>query len=129
MRSLLYLAGMLLLSLICSTAYASHNRAGEITYAWLYGSTYQITVITYTKDDSGVDRCELEVFWGDGDSDKLLRSNGNPSTLCGLNVGEGVIVGTNIRRNEYLGVHTYPGPGQYRITMLDPKRNGGHQHA
>jgi len=123
LRFLSYLAVMLLLSVICSTVYASHNRAGEITYAWLYGSTYQITVITYTKADSQADRCELEVFWGDGDRDTLLRSNGDSNTVCGLNVGEGVIVGTNIRRNEYVGVHTYPGPGVYRITMLDPNRN------
>ncbi|MBL4753043.1 MAG: hypothetical protein JKY52_05500, partial [Flavobacteriales bacterium] len=123
MRSFSYLAGLLLLSIICSTVYASHNRAGEITYAWLYGSTYQITVITYTKDDSNVNRCDLEVFWGDGGSDVLSRSNGNLSTLCNVNVGEGVMVGTNIRRNEYVGVHTYPGPGLYRITMLDPNRN------
>jgi len=123
MRSFLYLAGILLLSTFCSTAYASHNRAGEITYAWLFGSTYQITVITYTKDDSPADRCELEVFWGDGDRDTLLRSNGDSNTVCGLNVGEGVMVGSNIRRNEYVGVHTFPGPGVYRITMLDPNRN------
>ena len=33
------------------------------------------------------------------------------------------MVGVNIRKNEYIGIHTYPGPGIYRITMLDPNRN------
>jgi len=124
--SLSYLAGILLLSLVSSSVYASHNRAGEITYRWLYGSTYEITVVTYTKDSSPADRCELEVYWGDGDRDTLTRVNGDSNTICALNVGEGEIVGglgSDIRMNIYIGIHTYPGPGVYRITMLDPNRN------
>jgi len=122
-RSLLYLIAILCLNLLGSDVLASHNRAGEITYRWLYGKTYEIKVVTYTKVDSPADRCELEVYWGDGDRDTLNRTNGDQNTVCGLNVGEGLDLGDNIRMNEYKGIHTYPGPGVYVITMLDPNRN------
>ena len=111
--------------LLSIQAYASHNRAGEITYEWVSGSTYKLTVTTYTKDDSPADRCDLEVNWGDGKIDTLYRANGVTGNACGPNVGDGEIVGTNIRKNIYIGYHTYPGPGIYTITMLDPNRNDG----
>ncbi|HIA05730.1 MAG TPA: T9SS type B sorting domain-containing protein [Flavobacteriales bacterium] len=122
-KSLIYLVGIVCLCVLGTYTYASHNRAGEITYKWLSGTSYEITVVTYTKDDSPADRCELEVYWGDGERDTLNRSNGDSNTICGFNVGEGEMVGVNIRKNEYIGIHTYPGPGIYRITMLDPNRN------
>ena len=104
---------------------ASHNRAGEITYEWVAGSTYKLTVTTYTKDESPADRCELEVNWGDGNLDTLYRVNGILGNECPTNVGDGELVATNIRKNIYIGYHTYPGPGIYTITMLDPNRNEG----
>ena len=55
---------------------ASHNRAGEITYQWMSGYTYKITVVTYTKESSPADRCELEIAWGDDKIDTILRVNG-----------------------------------------------------
>lgn len=56
-----------------SNAKATHNRAGEITYKWLYGYTYQIKVTTYTKIGPNVaDRCEDTVYFGDGDRKSVV---------------------------------------------------------
>lgn len=95
--------------------YATHNRAGEIIYRQLNNLTYEATVITYTKiqDELGrpsVSRDSLEVFWGDGTSDKLPRSRDRE------------LIDDNILRNEYKGTHTYNGPATYTISMSDPNR-------
>ncbi|MBL4656923.1 MAG: gliding motility-associated C-terminal domain-containing protein [Flavobacteriales bacterium] len=121
-RPLSYLVALIFLTLLGLEALASHNRAGEITYRWLFGTTYEFTVVTYTKDNSPADRCSLEVYWGDGDRDTLLRVNGTQNN-CGSGIGDGEFIGNNIRKNVYIGTHTYPGPKAYRITMLDPNRN------
>ena len=42
---------------------ATHNRAGEITYKQISLLTYEVTIITYTKDSAPADRCELEILW------------------------------------------------------------------
>ena len=68
-----YLLFLFLLLISLSQVFATHNRAGEITYKHLYGNTYKITLLTYTYSPSPADRPELEVFWGDGTSDTLPR--------------------------------------------------------
>lgn len=107
-----------------STAYATHNRAGEITYEHISGFTYEITITTYTNTFSTTaDRCDLVVYFGDGDSCTSPRING-PSTLC-PSTNDGVMIETYTKLNIYKCVHTYPGPGTYSITMEDPNRNAG----
>lgn len=101
---------------ISITAQATHNRAGEITYERLGQFVYRATITTYTKTSSPADRPELELFWGDGTSSILPRTSiqdqfGGP--------------GSDIRRNIYTGVHTYPGPSVYTMYFEDPNRNGG----
>ena len=95
---------------------ATHNRAGEITYRHLGGFQYEATIITYTKSDSPADRPELGISWGDGVTDTIPRINGN---------GLGEIVALDIKRNIYVGVHTYPAPAVYVLSFEDPNRNGG----
>lgn len=104
---------------------ATHNRAGEITYKWISGYTYQIKVTTYTNIGSGglADRCEDTVYFGDGTSAVVLRSNG--VTFSCTPAHDGVPISSTIKLNEYVTTHTYPGPGNYRITMEDPNRNAG----
>ena len=103
---------------------ATHNRAGEITYRWISGYTYKITVTTYTNTFSTTaDRCELTVYFGDGDSAVAGRVNG-PSVLCPT-THDGVMVATNTKLNIYEVVHTYSGPHNYIITVEDPNRNAG----
>lgn len=109
-----------------SNAKATHNRAGEITYKWLYGYTYQIKVTTYTNIGSAnlADRCEDTVYFGDGARAVVLRSNGPCTGPCAGCEGD-PLPGNTIKLNEYVTTHTYPGPGNYKITMEDPNRNAG----
>lgn len=106
---------------------ATHNRAGEITYKWLFGYTYEIKVTTYTNINGTnlADRCEDTVYFGDGTRAVVLRSNGTTSTLCSGGAKDGVPLNSNIKLNEYVTTHTYPGPGNYLISMEDPNRNAG----
>ncbi|HMT29666.1 MAG TPA: gliding motility-associated C-terminal domain-containing protein, partial [Bacteroidia bacterium] len=96
--------------------FATHNRAGEITYEQVTQYYYKATITTYTKTSSPADRPELTLYWGDGDSSILARTSiqdnfGGP--------------GSDIRKNTYIGFHTYPGPSVYLMYFEDPNRNGG----
>lgn len=75
---------------------ATHNRAGEIIYERITGLTYRVTIITYTVESSNADRPELQLFWGDGDSEIVLRSNG-PLNIDGEY--QGAFIGNDIKRN------------------------------
>ena len=101
---------------LCCFAYtvtfATHNRAGEITYEQIGDLTIRVTITTYTKTSSfQADRDSLQIFWGDGSSNQLRRAN-----------GEGDILPNDIKRNFYIGEHTYPGRGAYKLSMTDPNR-------
>ncbi len=112
----------ILLCLASLSSFATHNRAGEITYRLVSGLTYEITITTYTKQSSPADRCDLTVYFGDGDSAIFYRINGTSFTLCGTTIPDGENVGTDIKKNIYRGQHTYPAPYTYRISMQDPNR-------
>ncbi len=114
------------LLLFIASAYATHNRAGEITYQHISGYTYKIIVTTYTNTfNTTADRCELTVNFGDGDSAIAPRING-PSSLC-PNTQDGVMLSSpaNTKLNIYETFHTYSGSGAYVITVEDPNRNAG----
>lgn len=97
-----------------STAWSTHNRAGEITYRHVSGNIYEITVRTYTKSDAPADRPFLPIDWGDGSPiDSLQRSQ------------EINIPGRNSQENVYIKQHAFPGPGEYHICVTDPNRNAG----
>lgn len=95
-------------------AYATHNRAGEITYKQISALTFEVTVITYTATGPGwtADRPELDIDWGDNTTSTLPR--------C-----EEITIGLPdyYKRNKYVGRHTYGGPGIFNITVEDPNRN------
>jgi gliding motility-associated-like protein len=93
-------------------SWATHNRAGEITYRWISGYTYEITVTTFTYVLSLANRPQLEVQWGDGTSMVVNRI-------------EQIVLPNLYYRNKYVAQHSYPGPGTYRILMQDPNRNLG----
>lgn len=105
--------------------HATHNRAGEITYKWLYGYTYRIKITTYTNigGPNLADRCADTLYFGDGTRAVVLRSNG-PIAGCAP-AREGVPINGSIKLNEYVTEHTYPGPGIYKMSMEDPNRNAG----
>ena len=118
---------LLLIFLFAGMAlHATHNRAGEITYRWITGLTYEVTITTYTRAcQLCADRCELTVDWGDNTGDTLARSNG-PRIVC-LQARDGEIIDpiNQIRKNIYIGTHTYDAPGIYTIKMEDRNRNAG----
>lgn len=113
---------MILICLLpmAASVWATHNRAGEITYEHVEGFTYRIRVTTYTKQSAIADRNSLKIRWGDEspdvteeDLDSLFR------TAQILNVGN------DVKRNEYVGLHTYSGAGTFNISVEDPNRNAG----
>jgi gliding motility-associated-like protein len=111
---------LLVLTLFASFgAQATHNRAGEIRIEFLGGLTIRAIVTTYTVPDSPADRPFLEVRWGDGSIDTVIRSNGSN--------GEGVVILPGVKKNVYIQEHTYASSSfsGYNISMEDPNRNGG----
>ncbi|MBI4930793.1 MAG: gliding motility-associated C-terminal domain-containing protein [Bacteroidetes bacterium] len=138
----------ILFSILSYFSFATHERAGEITFECLGGYTYSITITTYTKGSSDpADRCMLTINFGGGvgDTAVVCRSNfepGDPSTdywnasgcSCGSgnthhmgewNIGSPSLVSLNIKKNVYTTTHTYSGPGTYILSMTDANRNTG----
>ncbi|MBX3475965.1 MAG: hypothetical protein KF754_16465, partial [Planctomycetes bacterium] len=72
-----------------------------------------VSIITHTKTSAPADRPELEIFWGDGTSDTLPRTQI-------IN-----IPGSDAQQNLYEGSHLFSGPGVYILSMEDPNRNEG----
>lgn len=94
-------------------ARATHQKAAEITYKHISGYTYQVKITTFTYTESLADRAELTLSWGDNTSSVLPRSK------------EIIYPNEFTKENHYYGTHTYPGPGQYFVSMEDNDRNGG----
>src|ERR1035437_10078708 len=104
MKKIIFFAFVFLIGF--TNVYATHNRAGEITYQCLGGLKYGITVTTYTNTyNTSADRCELPVYFGDSDSAYAPRINGS-SSLC-PNTHDGVMITPNTKLNIYYVVHTY----------------------
>lgn len=104
---------ILLLTFSYLTGFATHNRAGEITFKHVSGLTYEVTVVTYTYDLSPADRPKLEINWGDNSgNDSIPRISK-------------IFLGNNINKNVYVANHTFPGAGIFKITVTDPNRNAG----
>lgn len=101
--------------ILCSVlqVYATHNRAGEITYRHIEDLTYEFTITTYTDPASLADRDALGIDWGDGSPvDTLPRSSI-------------ALLTPDIQKNEYIGQHTFAGVGTFIISMVDPNRVEG----
>ncbi len=98
--------------LLVFQAFATHQRAAEITYRYISGLTYEFTILTYTYTPSPADRPELTLDWGDGTSSIVSRT-------------QKTNLPNNITKNVYVGNHTFSAPSTYTISMLDPNRNYG----
>lgn len=98
--------------LLATKVFATHQRAGEISYRHISGFTYEITLITYTYRPSPADRPQLEINWGDGNTEIVNRT-------------EIIDLSNLIRYNKYVAQHTYETASTYTISMEDPNRNGG----
>lgn len=95
-------------------AWATHQRAAEITYEWKGGNAYEFTLTcyTYTPSAAGVQRDSLLVMWGDGFGDYVPR-------VVYQNLGDDYTL------NVYRTIHNYSSTGTYVISMEDPDRNYG----
>ncbi len=95
-------------------AFATHERAGEITYRNIDNNPlkYEFTILTFTYSQSPANRDRLVIDWGDNTSDTILLSNRE-------------IVGSDMFKNTYVGQKTYSGPGTFVVSFEDPNRNAG----
>ena len=109
MRKFILFFGFLMLWL---AGFATHQRAGEITYKHIKDLTYEFTIITYTYTPSTADRPEIEVFWGDNTSSTIPRKSK-------------ISVGSDISENKYVATHTFASNGVFSVTFEDPNRNSG----
>jgi len=106
----------ILLLTFSQIAFATHNRAGEITYEQVGPLTIRATITTYTKASStGADRDTLDLFWGDGTSTAIARSNGDGEAIPGF----------DLKINYYIAEHTFPSRSTYTMYFIDPNRVGG----
>ena len=101
-----------IISLCLARVFATHNRAGEITYVQLSDLTYEITITTFTYTLSAADRDRLTVDWG------------NNRTSVAPRVSR-ITLPNFYQQNVYKATYTFPGPGDYRIVVQDPNRNAG----
>lgn len=105
------------------TLYATHNRAGEITYVSApepgRPHRYIFSIITYTKFIGGgspsADRDTLDIDFGDGSPiGKAPRISKEEL----VNISDD----NNIQKNVYQITHTYAGAFSYVVSVLDPNR-------
>jgi gliding motility-associated-like protein len=117
-RKLLYLSILILLLIAQFSTYATHNRAGEITYKQTGPLSFQVTVITFTNtlptSDGTLpaDREYLTIEWGDNTYIEVRRS-------------EEIPLPDGYKKNIYVAEHTYPASGTFKILVEDPNRNEG----
>ena len=119
-RLFLFALGLVIVSPLSAT----HNRAGEISIEQVgdcvTSLTIKATITTYTKASSvQADRDTLTICWGDGQCERVARSNGSGVPP------RGVVIENDTKYNTYIAFHTYPARSIYVISMTDPLRNAG----
>lgn len=120
-RSVLILLFFSMVAILPQEGYATHNRAGEITYKHISGFTYEVTILTCTDIslNTNADREFMPIQWGhfigpDGQvQDSIQRTS------------EVIVVPGSVKKNLYVAIHTFPGIGEYRLYSEDPNRNAG----
>lgn len=101
--------------LVPATTYASHYRAGEITYEQITERKYKITAFTYTDptQEANVNTVSVTLFFGDGTSQVVARTR--KATLS-----------AKVQLNVYEVIHEYISEGQsFLISLSDPYRVDG----
>lgn len=110
-RKLLLILGFLFC--LAASAWATHQRAAEITYKWLNGNAYEFTLTTYNVPNAAWEqRDSLLMKWGDGSEDYVPR-------ISWQSLGDNTVV------NIYKMIHNYSSSGTYTISMEDANRNYG----
>lgn len=103
--------------LFCGISFATHNRAGEITYLHkgTEGYVYTFTITTYTDPSSPADRDALVIYWG------TFSSPGVPEFDTLIRDSEEILT-PSIKKNTYTMDHDFRSPGVYKVYMQDPNR-------
>ena len=116
MATIKHLILIFLCLLTSLTTFATHNRAGEITFRHVKENIYEFTIRTCTRYTE-VDRAALEVSFGDN------------TGVFSVSRSRSIIIdnrrGREIKKNEYVIRHNYSGAGTYTVQVLDPNRNEG----
>jgi gliding motility-associated-like protein len=119
-HTLRFIFSALALLLWTGSAFATHNRAGEICYKHISGTTFEFTLITYTDPSSPAHAARDSLTMVFDANDPANTSVRVPRVL------EIEIVDGEISRNEYKTTWTFPGPGLcYTVYMEDPNRVAG----
>jgi hypothetical protein len=88
-----------------------HYRGGYIGFEEAADLKFDIRIITFTFENSSIDRDSLKLNLGDGTSKWAQRTTVQ-------------VIGENIQRNIYTTTHTYPGQGDYQLSMTDSLKCG-----
>ena len=85
-----------ILLFVSKFTFATHNRAGELSYTQISALQYEFILTTFTdiSDPNNADRPAAELNFGDGTTSTAARY-------------EKITVVTNIQRNRYRFVHTF----------------------
>lgn len=107
-------------------SFATHYLSSDISFTHISGLTYGITIRIYNNTyNTTADRCNLIVYFGNGDSILIPRING-PSIACPL-THDGVMLSqyANVKESIYYTTYTYAGPGTYFVSFEDVNRTAG----
>jgi len=130
------LAWICVILLLTGKVYATHNLAGQIVAELIEGTTYRITLTTYTDPaPAGVDRCSADIeIWSVGTNPVLRdvinlipRANGdldrNPPSDCEIeNPRRGEEVYKTVKMNIYTVVYTFPANAKFELRYFDVAR-------
>ncbi len=116
----------LLMMLISTLSFATHNIGGYIAMEYVSGYTYKIKFVSITNVGPQIqaDRCTITVNFSDGDSVILNRVNG-PTGSCSGAATMGVIIANGIKYNVYEGFKTFATQGNFTAWATDANRNDG----
>jgi hypothetical protein len=104
--------------LLAVESQATHLRAGEITVERLNCTSlsFRICITVYTNTGSEIRFGDGVLNFGDGSLPHITPTVQNTTRPD---------LGPNVGTVTYCIVHTFPGPGQYPISYLEPNRNAG----
>ncbi len=98
--------------LLCQFAIGQDLRSGEIAIQNIGPSNYRITIFLYTQISTSVNRPDLTIHFGSGDTGVITT----PTPT---------IVFSNVYQYVYTITHIYPGPGTYSIWVDIPNYVSG----
>jgi hypothetical protein len=117
-RASFFIVSFLVFTCFATDALATHLRAGEITVERLNCTSrqFRITVTVYTDTESTVLFGGSQDILDYGDGTRILVPETPNTTFPG-----GGSIGVASRSF----IHTFPGPGRYTISYIEPNRNAG----